>query len=90
MFAVVDEALGGACWMSGLPVLTGKITIQYRKPVPLHQPCRVEGFVVHIAGRKVTARGQLFGPDGLCAEAEGLFIQQDRLEWNVDLAEIVG
>lgn len=89
VFAVLDEALGGACWMSGLPVLTGRITIQYSRPVPLQLPCRVQGQVVDIAGRKVTARGQLFGPDGLCAEAEGLFIQQDRFAWNVELGEIV-
>lgn len=89
VFAVLDEAMGGACWMSGLPVLTGRITIHYRKPAPLYASCRVEGRVVQRDGRKVTAQGRLIGPEGVCAEAEGLFIQQDRFDWNVELGEIV-
>ena len=76
--------------MSGHPVLTGQVTIRYHKPVPLQQLCRVEGRVVRKEGRKITATGLLLGPDGMCAEAEGLFIEQDRFDWNVELGEIVG
>jgi hypothetical protein len=39
--AVFDEALGMACIFSGVPGMTGEITVSYRKPTPIHvtYPC---------------------------------------------------
>ena len=38
--ATFDEALGLACVFSGVPGMTGEITVRYRKPTPLEVPLR--------------------------------------------------
>jgi acyl-coenzyme A thioesterase PaaI-like protein len=75
--AVFDEVLGFAQSLSGRPGMTGRLTIHYRSPTPLHTELRVEGRVDRMDGRKIFTTGRLFHGDTLCAEAEGLFISMD-------------
>ena len=63
--------------MSGMPAMTGTLTIRYRKPTPLHRELRFEGELEKVDGRKVTAVGRVFDGDTLTAEAEGIFITID-------------
>ncbi|HAP77282.1 MAG TPA: hypothetical protein DCR14_14505 [Acidimicrobiaceae bacterium] len=74
--AAFDEVLGFAQGMSGAPGMTGRLSISYRSPTPLHQALEFRGDVERIDGRKIFTRGELrVAADGrLCAEAEGLFI----------------
>jgi acyl-coenzyme A thioesterase PaaI-like protein len=80
--AAFDELLGAAQSLSGNPGMTGRLTVHYRSPTPLHQDLRMHGELVRVEGRKIFTHGSLFaiesdGSERLCAEAEGLFISID-------------
>jgi acyl-coenzyme A thioesterase PaaI-like protein len=72
--AAFDEVLGSTQSLSGAPGMTGRLTVHYRSPTPLHTELRFEGELVSVTGRKILTKGELFAGDVLCAEAEGLFI----------------
>lgn len=72
--ASFDEILGAAQSMSGLPAMTGTLTITYRKPTPLHRELRFEGELMKVEGRKVFAAGRVYAGDVVTAEAEGIFV----------------
>ena len=77
-----DELLGATQSLSGNPGMTGRLTVHYRSPTPLHTDLRMHGELEKVEGRKIFTHGSLFAPetDGgerLCAEAEGLFISID-------------
>lgn len=75
--ASFDEILGAAQSMSGLPAMTGTLTIRYRKPTPLHRELRFEGELDRVEGRKVFATGRVFAGETLTAEADGIFVTID-------------
>ena len=74
--AVFDELLGMAQALSGSPGMTAKLTINYRRPTPLHLPIRYVGWIDRIEGRKIFTVAKAFRTDTgeLLDEAEGLFI----------------
>lgn len=72
--AAFDEVLGSTQSLSGSPGMTGRLTVHYRSPTPLHAPLRFEGTLERVDGRKIHTIGKLYAGDRLCAEAEGLFI----------------
>jgi len=77
-----DELLGATQSLSGQPGMTGRLTVSYRSPTPLHHELHLVGEISRVEGRKTFTEGRLFAvePDGtqrLCAEAEGLFIAID-------------
>jgi acyl-coenzyme A thioesterase PaaI-like protein len=84
--AAFDELLGFAQGLGGEPGMTGVLTIRYRLPTPLHTDLRLEGTLDRHEGRKMFTSGRLYGPDGLCAEAEGLFVSVDRAKFAAMLA----
>ena len=69
-----DEALGLANVASGHGGLTGRLTVRYRRPTPLHRELRIEAHTARVDGRRLTTVGNLFDGDSLLAEAEGLFV----------------
>ena len=73
-----DEVLGYVSALSGQGGMTGRLTIHFRSPTPLHTELFFEGQILKIEGRKIFTEGKLFAGDRLCAEAEGLFISVDR------------
>jgi len=74
--AVLDEAMGGVCWMNGHPVVGARITINYLHLTPLGFEGRVESWIEHIDGRKISIKSKLTGDGGrVHAEGDGLFIQ---------------
>jgi acyl-coenzyme A thioesterase PaaI-like protein len=75
--AAFDEVLGLVQSLSGKPGMTGRLTIHYRSPTPLHEELRWEAKIDRVQGRKIICSGQVFAGDRLCAEAEGLFISVD-------------
>jgi acyl-coenzyme A thioesterase PaaI-like protein len=72
--SVFDELLGFACIVAGQSGMTGKLTIKYRKPTPLHTDLRFECRRTSITGRRIVATGECYDGDTLTAEAEGLFV----------------
>ncbi len=75
--AAFDDVLGSAQSFSGQPGMTGRLTISYRSPTPLHQELRFTGRFDKVEGRKIFTSGTLHVGDRLCAEAEALFITVD-------------
>ena len=94
--AAFDEVLGFVQSLGGNPGFTGRLTIHYRSPTPLHAELLFAGRILKTEGRKTTAIGELHAGDRLCAEAEGLFIasrpgrmeelQRERVELEAKLA----
>jgi acyl-coenzyme A thioesterase PaaI-like protein len=79
--AAFDEVLGSTQSLSGAPGMTGRLTVHYRSPTPLHKELRFEGVLESVNGRKILTRGWLWDGDVLCAEAEGLFISIDFMKF---------
>ena len=75
--AAFDEVLGAAQSLSGSPGMTGRLTVHYRSPTPLHEELRITGRFERVEGRKIFTTGTLHAGERLCAEAEGLFISID-------------
>ena len=75
--AAFDEVLGSTQSLSGNPGMTGRLTVNYRKPTPLQTELRFVGELLRVEGRKIFTQGELWAGDVLCAEAEGLFISMD-------------
>lgn len=70
---VLDQVLGAAAEAGGAPGMTGTLTLRYRRPTPLgalHAEARID----RLEGVKTIVTGHLSGPDGICVEAEGIFI----------------
>jgi uncharacterized protein (TIGR00369 family) len=63
-------------------MLTARMTIHYRKPVPVGEPLELVGRLLKQSGRLSTARAQLLLPDGsVGAEAEVTLVDYpDRLD----------
>lgn len=75
MAAVLDEAMGAAAWMAGHAVVAARLTINFRRMLPLEQEVLLETAVHQVDGKKITTRGRIFGVDGEpYAEGEGLFV----------------
>ena len=71
---IFDEALGVANVAGGNSGMTGRLTVRYRRPTPLHTDLRLEARTVAREGRRITTVGTLHAGETLCAEAEGLFV----------------
>lgn len=76
MAAVLDDAIGKVGWLNGHRVVAARITVHFRKMLPLGTDATLEAWIEQVDGRKVHTRGRLLGDDGEAfAEAEGLFIE---------------
>jgi uncharacterized protein (TIGR00369 family) len=74
--AVLDEVIGRVCIAEGRWMVTAKMELRYRRPIPLGEPLTIVGEVVEDRGRRLVARGELRLPDGrVGAEATGTFIE---------------
>ncbi|WP_228460774.1 PaaI family thioesterase [Gordonia crocea] len=70
---LLDQALGSAAFYAGSPGMTGTLTVRYRQGTKLG-PVRVEAALDRVEGVKSFVVGTVITPDGVCAEAEGIFI----------------
>jgi len=73
---ILDETMGRAAYLKSLWMMTAKIELTYRKPVPLGQKLTVTACIDQLRGSRMLARGQLTLPDGTVAvEAQGLYLR---------------
>ncbi len=72
-----DELLGMTNIAGGHPGMTGRLTIRYLKPTPLHRPVELHGRIERVEGRRIISKGELWVDGVLTAEAEGLFVTID-------------
>jgi uncharacterized protein (TIGR00369 family) len=71
---LLDEALAWALVRAGIWAVTARLSITYRRPVPLSQPLTVHGRLVRDRGRLVEAAGEVRDAAGRrLVEAEGHF-----------------
>lgn len=70
---ILDQVLGDAARVGGSPGMTGTLTLRYRTPTPLGD-LHAEAKIDRVEGRKAFVTGHIAGPDGICVEAEGIFI----------------
>lgn len=70
---------GGAAYVLGRPVVTGRLDLRYPNPVPLDDgPYRVEATPAEARGRMVKVVGCILGGDGRrLVEARSLFVAID-------------
>lgn len=69
-----DEMLGMANIASGHPGMTGRLSVRYRRPTPLHRPVAFDAWTEEVDGRRIVTRGTLSVDGVVTAEAEGLFV----------------
>jgi acyl-coenzyme A thioesterase PaaI-like protein len=74
MAAVLDEAMGGACWMNGHRTVAAKISVSFLEMLKLATETTVESRIERVEGRKVYVRAKLSGGSRPIAESEGPFI----------------
>jgi len=78
--AVIDEAMGAAVWRSGAKVVLANLNLDYRLPVPLFVPLRVESWLERSEGKKSYATGRILLEDGRTAvSGTGLFLPAPHL-----------
>jgi len=74
----MDEILGSLNWLLAGPAVTGRLEVDFRRPVPVGSRLVVSADVVGVKGRKVFTRalGRLGDADGpVAVSAAALFIQ---------------
>ncbi|MFN8374347.1 MAG: PaaI family thioesterase [Anaerolineae bacterium] len=82
--SLLDEAMGAAAWASGKRVVAVNLNFNFRKPVPLGMPLRIEGRVDRVERRKNFTVGQLLLPDGAVAvEGTGIFVEAPHIFENM-------
>lgn len=75
--AVFDQALNTANLQEGCPGPTANLTLEYRRPTPLHRDLVFEAWVDSRDEKKVRTHGRVLCDDEVCVEAKGLFIAID-------------
>ncbi|CAN5553261.1 PaaI family thioesterase [soil metagenome] len=72
---VYDDLLGMAAMVGAGGGMTGRLTINYRKPTPMFVPIELKAWMSDHEGRKFVARGEMTYQGELLTEADGLFIR---------------
>jgi acyl-coenzyme A thioesterase PaaI-like protein len=90
--AMLDE-VAGRTFISGDPprfMVTAKMTVRYRKPVPIDQPLQLFGYAKQDKGRVALAAGEIRDMEGnLLAEADVMLASMPAgvVEWQKDWDE---
>jgi acyl-coenzyme A thioesterase PaaI-like protein len=72
----VDEVLGALNWLVGDPVVTARLEVDFRKPVPVGKTLHITARILGVKGRKVFTEAEgTFDGAGLAVVARALFIQ---------------
>jgi acyl-coenzyme A thioesterase PaaI-like protein len=74
MAAVLDEAMGGVCWMNGHRTVAARISVSFLEMLKLETETIVESRIERVDGRKVYLRATLTDGMRRIAESDGLFI----------------
>lgn len=70
---LLDEMMVHALWAKGVPNVTARISVRFRKPVPVEAPLFVHGKVTGRKGKMFIAKSTLKDSKGMIlAEAESL------------------
>lgn len=73
---LLDEVMGRTAFLRGLWVVTAKMQVTFRKPVPLEEPFTIVGEIRKLRGRTMEAHAELILSDGsIAAEADSICIK---------------
>ena len=73
---ILDEVLGRTAIAHGLWMVTAKMEIRYRHPIPIGQPLTAVGELLEVKGRMARGHAEIHLQDGtVAAEATGVFVQ---------------
>jgi acyl-coenzyme A thioesterase PaaI-like protein len=73
--AVFDEAMGLAGWISGHKVVAARLSVEFKRSVPLGTEATLTAWVERVDGKRVVTRATLVGKASeTFGEAEGLFV----------------
>ncbi len=72
--AAFDEVLGYVYSLTGEPGMTARLTIDYKRPTPLHTDLHFKAQIDRVEGRKTYVSGKVLADDRVTATAEGLFL----------------
>ena len=76
--SILDDAMGKMNKLRNVVAVTKEMTIEYLKPVPLHQSLRVEGREVSVHGRQHINAAEIRNANGeVLARSRGTFIAID-------------
>lgn len=76
LYTLLDETIGRAAYLREMWVMTARMQVRYRHPVPTGSHLRIEGEIVKVRGRMVEAQGRVLLDDGtVAAEAVGTFME---------------
>jgi uncharacterized protein (TIGR00369 family) len=83
--AVLDEVMGFAAWLAGLPVVTARLSVAFRRPVPLGSTLTARTELVKVTRRAVTMKISLIGIDEceVYATGEGRYFVVDPADLGV-------
>lgn len=88
--AVLDEALGSACWVAGHAVVAADLHTTFHQMLPLSRVYTAEAWVDRVDGRKIHPRGRIVDAEGtVYASATGVFIEMGAEQFEA-LAEKLG
>lgn len=76
--ALLDEAMGRCLMVGGEErwMVSAKLEVRYKKPIPIGEPLTVRGEVVQDRGRLIETQGEIRLKDGsLAAKAKGTYMQ---------------
>jgi acyl-coenzyme A thioesterase PaaI-like protein len=90
--AVFDDVMGYVLVVHRVPAFTGRLTVNYRAPVPLGVDLSVRARLRNRSGRKLFMVAEMTHGDDVICDAEGLFIAipPERLGLPPDAAEVAG
>jgi uncharacterized protein (TIGR00369 family) len=75
---ILDDAMGKVNKLRHVVALTKEMTVEYLKPVPLHQPLRVEGREISVHGRQHINMAEILNEkEEVLARSRGIFIAID-------------
>jgi acyl-coenzyme A thioesterase PaaI-like protein len=74
MAAVLDEAMGGACWMNGHRTVAATISVSFLAMLKLETETTIESRIARVEGRKVYLRATMTAGERRVAESDGLFV----------------
>ena len=72
--AALDEACGLLATWYRFPTVTGRLFVNYRRPVPINTELLVRATVEGSSGRRIRVRGELLDGDEPLAEARAAFL----------------
>lgn len=76
--SLLDEVMAKAILAEEIPVVTSKLTVEFKRPALVGNRLTLEGWITGRKSRAYFTAGKIFGSDGqLLAEASGVYIRAD-------------